>query len=294
MGPYTVDGRADGVFWLLLWQLVQALVPLFCLAFYCPSGPAKCPRGTLAEDMTQARALEAVAGDTTQPTPTIPYLRQLVAVVSSPGLVVLCVFGGSQAGVSSAWSGMLQQMLPEFSSEFVGWCGFASSLASVAGNVIAGIVGDVFFPLHQKHLLIATYLLSALFYGLFTLSLPSPFSENGVIPRSAVSMVIVPSIAGFFQSACDPLLYELAAEMSYPIPEGTSAGFITLLFNAATLAMLFIAPAISLNYFNSIMCATMLAGGIATVFVPVVLRRRMHEQSATRALNSHTQINSSS
>ena len=55
-----------------------------------------------------------------------------------------------------------------------------------------------------------------------------------------------------------PIIYELAAEISFPLEEGTSASLIAFLFNAATLIMLFVAPVISLTLFNTIMAATML------------------------------------
>ena len=208
------------------------------------------------------------------------FLRGLVSMVSSPSLLVLAFFGGVQAGVSSGWSGVLPQILvpPAYSDVFAGWCGFATCLAGVAGNVGAGVLGDRFFPTRLKELLVALYLLSALFFGLFALCLPSPISSSSLFPSSHASVLLLIIFAGFFQSACDPLFYELAAEISYPLPEGTSAGLITLLFNASTLVLLFVAPAVSANVFNVVMCLAMLLGGIGTwVGVRQIYLRRSAE-----------------
>lgn len=90
-----------------------------------------------------------------------------------------------------------------------------------------------------------------------------------------------------FQSACDPLFYELAAEISFPLEEGTSASLIAFLFNAATLVMLFVAPVISLTLFNSIMAATMLVCALGVCFSKESYPRR----AAALAQNNASAIN---
>ena len=86
--------------------------------------------------------------------------------------------------------------------------------------------------------------------------------------------MIIGTLAGLFQSACDPLFYELAAEVSFPLEEGTSASLISFLFNAATLVMLFVAPAISLTLFNTIMASTMLVCALGVCFTHESYNRR--------------------
>jgi hypothetical protein len=54
----------------------------------------------------------------------------------------------------------------------------------------------------------------------FTLST----AKHNILPSSIGSLAISLALAGLAQSATSPLLYELCAELTYPVPEGTSAG----------------------------------------------------------------------
>lgn len=193
-----------------------------------------------------------------------------------PSLLLLCLCGGVQAGVSSAWTGILPQILqaPRFTSVWVGWLGFAFSIGGVVGNAGAGLVADIWFAQRYKCFLIGVFILSAACFALFSLSLDNPFVSPAPIPATPSSIMIIGTLAGLFQSACDPLFYELAAEVSYPLEEGTSASLISFLFNAATLIMLFVAPAISLTLFNTIMASTMLVCALGVCFTHESYNRR--------------------
>jgi hypothetical protein len=147
---------------------------------------------------------------------------------------------------------------PRFTPVFVGWLGFAFSIGGVVGNAGAGFIADIWFAQRYKYFLILVFTLSFCCFSLFTFSLDNPFVSPAPIPASPASIMIIGTLSGVFQSACDPLFYELAAEISFPLEEGTSASLIAFLFNAATLIMLFVAPVISLTLFNTIMAATML------------------------------------
>jgi hypothetical protein len=195
---------------------------------------------------------------------------------SIPSLLILCACGGIQAGISSAWTGVLPQVLPSsrFSSVFTGWFGFSFSIGGVLGNGGAGFVADFWFPQRYRSFLMWLFLLSAACFSLFALSLDNPFVKPAPIPASPASIMLIGTIAGVLQSACDPLFYELAAEISHPLEEGTSASLIAFLFNAATLIMLFIAPNISLTLFNTIMAGTMVVCGSCVWFIQERYPRR--------------------
>eukprot|EP00048_Salpingoeca_helianthica_P019895 m.246035 g.246035 ORF g.246035 m.246035 type:complete len:468 (-) comp40654_c0_seq1:22-1425(-) len=254
LGPYLADEPAHVP--LLLWvTLALSLVPLLALMAWCPDKPRHAGADTAAP-LTLRASLKQ-------------YGRDLVRTVTNMSLVILSALGGAQAGIASAWSGVLPQILapPTYSSVFSGWCGCAYSIAGVIGNASAGLVGDKFFVGRLKILLVLSYFFSALFFLLFALSTCNPYTDPPLLPSAPALMVILLVAAGFFQSACDPLFYEMAAEISYPMPEGTSAGFIALLFNVATLVMLFVAPVIAMNLVNTIMTLTMLLGGLGTWFL---------------------------
>ncbi len=282
LGPYIIADSADNVPRFLFVELLMASVPLLLFTFHCPIPPP----------LTRSNEVDATCRDTPPSTPPLhaPSLspssasassssscfQPLLHMLSLPSLLLLCVCGGVQAGVSSAWSGVLPQMLPSarFSSVFIGWLGFAFSIGGVLGNAGAGIVADIWFAQRYKRFLIWVFLLSAACFALFTFSLDNPFMKPAPIPSSQTSIMLIGTLAGVFQSACDPLFYELAAEISFPLDEGSSASLIAFLFNAATLVMLFVAPAISLTLFNTIMTATMLGCALGVCVSNESYRRR--------------------
>eukprot|EP00041_Stephanoeca_diplocostata_P026259 m.704232 g.704232 ORF g.704232 m.704232 type:complete len:154 (-) comp22919_c0_seq23:153-614(-) len=58
------------------------------------------------------------------------------------------------------------------------------------------------------------------------------------------------SVVGFVRSATVPLLYELAAEITYPQPEGTSAALVVMAEHITLLSLLFTASHVSLTVLN--------------------------------------------
>jgi len=94
---------------------------------------------------------------------------------------------------------------------------------------------------------------------LFTMCLPAAYYKGTVVPSTFGSLCCVISTLGLFQGAILPLsmevirfcirqlhfhvadihmILQLAAEMSYPLPESTSGGFITLLVNVGALVLI--------------------------------------------------------
>jgi FLVCR family MFS transporter len=278
LGPYIIADSADNVPRFLLVELIMASLPMLLFMCHCPSPRASiddvtCSPSPQAPHASPSLELQTPAAHDSAFTAC---LKPLLHMLSLPSLLLLCVCGGVQAGVSSAWSGVLPQMLtpPRFSSVFVGWLGFAFSIGGVVGNAGAGVVADVWFVQRYKRFLIWVFILSAACFALFTLSLPNPFISPAPIPSSETSIMIIGTMAGVFQSACDPLFYELAAEISFPLEEGTSASLIAFLFNAATLIMLFVAPVISISLFSTIMTATLIVCALGVCFSKESYHRR--------------------
>jgi FLVCR family MFS transporter len=281
LGPYIIADNADNVPMFLFIELIMASLPMLLFCVYCPIPPAS----TLDSIPTTHPSLLPPAATTARLKSAIASLVQpLYSMASIPSLLLLCVCGGVQAGVSSAWSGVLPQMLPapHFSSVFVGWLGFAFSIGGVLGNAGAGFIADIWFPQRYKRFLILVFMLSFCCFSLITLSLDNPFVSPAPIPANPASIMVIGTLAGVLQSACDPLFYELAAEISFPLEEGTSASLIAFLFNVATLIMLFVAPVIHLTLFNTIMAATMLVCALGVCFSQESYSRRAAALSQAR------------
>jgi hypothetical protein len=80
-------------------------------------------------------------------------------------------------------------------------------------------------------------------------------------------------VAGLFQGMLDPLLIELAAELSYPANESVSAGLLTLVYNATAVAVLSITPHLSIDFMNTIYTAVMALSGVLTLGIREEYRR---------------------
>lgn len=90
--------------------------------------------------------------------------------------------------------------------------------------------------------------------GFFQVS-PTPlFSfQGGLSWRSSRHFCLPPSPKG----GIGPAIYELSAELLYPVPEATSGGLMVLLINIATLIFLFVSPLITTTWINTIQMLTM-------------------------------------
>jgi FLVCR family MFS transporter len=302
---YIIADSADNLPRFLLVELLMAALPLLLLTVHSPAPPATIhwhEQGCSSQHQPLLLPLpppdcHSVSKPTATPVipksslPLPPAVESaaaypLLRILSLPSLLLLCACGGVQAGVSSAWTGVLPQMLPSppFSPIFIGWLGCAFSIGGVVGNAGAGLVADRWFVQRYKTFLIRVFMLSAACFGVLTLSLHNPFITPAPIPSSPASIMIIGSLAGVLQSACDPLFYELAAEISFPLEEGSSASMIAFLFNAATLVMLFVAPAISLTLFNAIMTATMVVCALGVCFTKESYHRRAAALARTNCL----------
>ena len=71
----------------------------------------------------------------------------------------------------------------------------------------------------------------------------------------------------------------MAAEITYPLPEGISASMIVLIYNIATLIMLFVAPLIDISWINTIQTAGIAGCGFLVLFVKMKYSRSDDEKS---------------
>jgi len=77
-------------------------------------------------------------------------------------------------------------------------------------------------------------------------------------------------LGSFLQGGNSPFFYELAAEVTYPLPEGVSAGIIVLIYNFSSLVMLIIAPYFTIEWVNIIFTiGVFICGLIILLFVKV-------------------------
>jgi len=257
LGPFIVPNvaHADQMSTLLLVELAMAAVPLTCVLIHFPDLPVNPPN---------AAAAIYREGGTTDTAGFVSGLRE-VGPNRSFWLVVLCA--GLMFGVQSAWSPLFQDILDPvgISDDTVGWLGFAEGFASIVVAVLVGQLADRLFARKFKlFILISIYICAAAVWW-FTLMLPSPFSSDGVLPRSTALLAVALLIQGIFQGALVPLLYEFSAELTYPVNEGTSAGILTFIWNAATLVVLAVSSKIATDVPSMLYAiALVLCAGLVT------------------------------
>jgi MFS family permease len=187
------------------------------------------------------------------------FFRGVKGALVNVSFLLAIIAGGVQAGVSSGWQGVLPQALEylNYSESQAGWLGFGNSIAGIVGGVMVGPITDMFFQRRRKMLLLLMFGLAIAAFAWFTLSLPTPFF-GALIPSNFWVLMTSLAIAGLFQGGVGPALFELSAELLYPIPEATSGGLLSLIFNAATLVFLFVSPMIETTWINTILTSTLI------------------------------------
>jgi len=89
-------------------------------------------------------------------------------------------------------------------------------------------------------------------------SMASPWSWRPLLPWT---LTVAPAIGlgGFFVGATMPVGLELAAELTHPVPEGTSANFVMLLIQVLGIVFLTVASAIASSAINVVLVAVVLS-----------------------------------
>lgn len=255
LGPWLADASH-----LLFVELGFAAF-LFVLTFaYFPDHPVHPPSFI---------KLEAI------PDASPSFFQSLRLVASNPSFLLLVIAGGVQGGVNNAWNGALPSALGAlgYSEGVAGWFAFANTFAGIVAGVAVGVVADRLFPRRFKTLLLFLFIFAIVCFVWFTASLPTPFSPHPFLPSSIAVLCAATSLAGFFLGGTNPIFYEMGAELTYPVPEGTSAGVLTLLNNIGCLIFLFAGSVIPPSWINLVATATIAVCLILFAFVHEEYRR---------------------
>lgn len=149
--------------------------------------------------------------------------------------------------------------------------GFANSLAQNVGAVACASCIDLCFKRKYKSGImigLSGYFLALLW---FMLQLPCFLFDSPVIHNTEGTLVAALILAGCFQGMTEPLLYELGAELTYPVREGMSAGIIVALLNGAAGVMIFVNTMINQDYMNFIMVVVI---AVVVVIIGVCVKEK--------------------
>lgn len=197
------------------------------------------------------------------------FMQSVKRLLVNPSYMLLLTAYGINVGIFYAISTLLNQIILKYypdAGEDAGRIGLVIVLAGMIGSVVCGIVLDKFHRFKETTLAVYTLSLIGMVIYTFTLS------------QGILVVYFVSAFLGFSMTGLLPVGFELAAELTYPEPEGTSAG----LLNAACqvfgisftslYSMLF--EELGDIWANLIMSSMLLIGTILTACIHSDLRRQ--------------------
>ena len=153
-------------------------------------------------------------------------------LLTSFDVVMIGIIGGLAGGIFAGYGGVLQDMLSPLglNDTQIGFIGFNLSCMTAIGGTFIGPIADRFFNKKLKLLLIILYIIIIINLCILFLVLPSPFSSKSLILINDQSTMIYKEVLlnvligslGFFNGCLVPPFFEVIAEKSYPINEGSS------------------------------------------------------------------------
>ncbi|XP_076666669.1 choline/ethanolamine transporter flvcr2a isoform X2 [Andrena cerasifolii] len=201
---------------------------------------------------------------------TESFFQSVKKLVTNAGYLLLLLSYGINVGIFYAISTLLNQIVLQYfphHEKDAGRIGLTIVCAGMLGSVVCGIVLD---KTHRfKETTLGVYLLSFLGMIIFT------FTLN---PNYIYTIYLTAGLLGFFMTGYLPVGFEFAAELTYPEPEGTSAGLLN-----AVCQVFGIAFTMLYGYFfhlwgdfwsNIALCATLAFGAFLTTIIPNDLRRQ--------------------
>jgi len=162
---------------------------------------------------------------------------------------LILFIAASTTGIYSGWNAVLYLNLSthnlDISQEECGWIGFASTLFSAAGGMTLGYISDK-RPGHIRHLLLVLFAFAVIMFSWVAMICLHYFPYN-------LGVLYIPVlIGGFCINGSIPLMYEMIIELTYPVPETISIGFVGLVNNIFTFVflLLFNIPNIGASWMN--------------------------------------------
>eukprot|EP00039_Didymoeca_costata_P029249 m.23838 g.23838 ORF g.23838 m.23838 type:complete len:468 (-) comp7545_c0_seq1:41-1444(-) len=278
--------KADQMPTLLYTHAGIAVANLVMILMYFPAAP-RTPPSAVALEYAQGKRGSSSSSSTQSKDET------LFAVLQNPSFMILGLSGGMLAGVFNAWSGSFDDILhplnpKRFTQTLNSWLGFGCTIAAIAGGTILGRLTDIdFFFRNMKGSLTLMATITSIIMTYFTLALPSTISSKPLLPSTFYVTCALIVTSAFFLGGVFPIMYELAAELTYPAPESTAANVIVLIINIAAFIFLFTLDTLNkLKALNLVMTGTAVLGIVLFLAVKPVYRRRAAEHKNQLARES--------
>eukprot|EP00035_Acanthoeca_spectabilis_P003608 m.94350 g.94350 ORF g.94350 m.94350 type:complete len:478 (+) comp12232_c0_seq1:156-1589(+) len=269
-GPLILKNSAGNTKLLLQVEAAMALVPFLACFFCLPAAPC---RGSASAAVLVPKEATSVN----------VWFARVGKAARNPTMLALAAIAGVQAGVNSAWGGLIPQTVANPTTASL--CGLLNGVLQLGGNVAGGAIADTLFRRRLKAALQLSFVLNAIALVLFALSVPSVFSHQAFLPTSPPVVIMWAALAGFFQGSADPILFELGAELTYGKSamgaEGISGNLLVLVWNLTSFVMFFLAPMIQAMSINVIAPGAFLLVAIGTA---VLIAEKYSRQDTERQL----------
>uniref|UniRef100_A0A7E4VV38 Choline/ethanolamine transporter FLVCR1 n=1 Tax=Panagrellus redivivus TaxID=6233 RepID=A0A7E4VV38_PANRE len=255
--------------------VINTVIFAAIIAFFAEKPP-------LPPSMAQARAIEETSEDT--------FLADIKELVVNKHYMLLLVTYGINVGVFYAISTLLSQMVLHYyptAQELTGTIGLLIVVSGMLGSVVCGYVLDKFH--HFKMTTLAVYFFSFVGMVLFTF----------LIDIQLWIVFVTALLLGFFMTGYLPIGFEFAAELTFPIAEGTTSGLLNAsaqIFGVGmTLGMGKVMYAWGILYCNIMLSAFLLIGVVLTALIKPDLRRQQAHSDVNYIVpRSETQITNTS
>eukprot|EP00928_Gymnodinium_smaydae_P071698 TRINITY_DN55203_c0_g1_i1.p1 TRINITY_DN55203_c0_g1~~TRINITY_DN55203_c0_g1_i1.p1 ORF type:complete len:473 (-),score=44.95 TRINITY_DN55203_c0_g1_i1:66-1484(-) len=279
--------RVDQLCNMLMFQMALGVPPVVCCLLYFPARPD--PVDQLGDDVLLhvAHDTSSLVGlrqnaqgnicDEALASPgafdqASSWWREALKIALQPSFVLLALMCSMANGPYQAWGASLPTVWShlKFSRSQTDLLSLGSLAAYSAGCYVFGEIGDRMFRGRFKELLLLFLLGAFLSFGWLCLMLPMPWSTQPVVSAGFGSILLAASLTGWFTGATNPICMELAAEITYPTPEGISGNIIVFAAQVCTILFLAVTPSMDSLVTTPLMGAIILA--CAVLILPVKAR----------------------
>lgn len=178
------------------------------------------------------------------------YVKGLLRILCNGSVWLIVLAYAIPTGILGVWQSVLDVNLKPLgiSQNTAGYMGFWQTLAGCTSGLIIARFADIF--MRRMKLFLITLFLGAVAASAWFFILWQKY-----IPFNLISLYTACILIGILINGGIPLFYEIACEASYPVAEGVTGGFLTLINNIIGICFLFVMliPNIGQSWMNEVL-----------------------------------------